>query len=131
MSPQFPVKKSSALPPHINQKLIYMERLDSVFLNDIRNHMYLCTSLAVRFVSLVSDLGDVDNPECRKILKELMCTMIMECDVQRVLSFLSVPVRFVLGEEADKVLSDTREVLENMEISTEDRLIGAFRGSKL
>lgn len=52
-------------------------------------------------------------------------------DVQRVLSFLSVPVRFVLGEEADKVLNDAREVLEGMEISTEDRLIGAFHGSRL
>lgn len=52
-------------------------------------------------------------------------------DVQRVLDFLSVPVRFVLGEEADKVLNDAREVLESMEIGTEDRLIGAFRGSRL
>ena len=105
-----------------------MEKLDSVFLNDIRNHMYFCTGLAVRFVSLVSDLGDVDNPECREVLKRMMCTMIMECDVQRVLSFLSVPVRFVMGEEADKVLEDAREVLEGMEISTEDRLLGALFG---
>ena len=58
----------------------------SVFLDDIRNQMYRCTDLAVRFV---------------------------------------------LGEEADKVLEDAREVLESMEISTEDRLIGALRGSKL
>ena len=103
----------------------------SVFLDDIRNHMYFCTGLAVRFVSLVSDLGNVNNSECREILKELMCTMIMEGEAQRVLDFLSVPVRFVLGEEADKVLNDAREVLESMEISTEDRLIGAFRGSRL
>ena len=88
--------------------------------------MYLCTGLAVRFVSLVSELGDVYNPECREILKELMCTIIMEGEVQRVLDFLSVPVRFVLGEEADKVLSDTKEVLEGMEISTEDRLLGVL-----
>lgn len=105
-----------------------MEKLDSVFLDDIRNHMYFCTGLAVRFVSLVSDQGNVDNPECREILKELMCTMIMEGEAQRVLSFLSVPVRFVLGEEADKVLNDAREVLESMEISTEDRLLGALFG---
>ena len=105
-----------------------MEKLDYEILDDIRNHMYLCTSLAVRFVSLVSDLGDVDNPECREVLKRMMCTMIMECDVQRVLSFLNVPVRFVLGEEADKVLEDAREVLEGMEISTEDRLLGALFG---
>jgi len=57
--------------------------------------------------------------------------MIMECDVQRVLSFLSVHLRFILGEEADKVLEVTRNVLDSMEISTEDRLIGALRGSKL
>lgn len=93
--------------------------------------MYFCTGLAVRFVSLVSDLGNVNNSECRIILKELMCTMIMEGEAQRVLDFLSVPVRFVLGEEADKVLNDAREVLESMEIGTEDRLIGAFRGSRL
>ena len=37
-------------------------------------------------------------------------------------------VRFVLGEEADKVLNDAREVLESMEISTEDRLLGALFG---
>ena len=105
-----------------------MEKLDSVFLDDIRNHMYFCTGLAVRFVSLVSDLGNVDNSECREILKELMCTMIMEGEVQRVLDFLSVPVRFVLGEEADKVLEEAREVLEGMEISTEDRLLGVLFG---
>ena len=69
-----------------------MEKLDSVFLDDIRNHMYFCTGLAVRFVSLVSDMGNVDNPECREILKELMCTLIMEGEAQRVLDFLSVPV---------------------------------------
>ena len=108
-----------------------MGKLDSVFLDDIRNHMYFCTGLAVRFVSLVSDQGNVDNPECREILKELMCTMIMEGEAQRVLDFLSVPVRFVLGEEADKVLEVTRNVLDSMEISTEDRLIGALRGSRL
>lgn len=104
----------------------------SVFLDDIRNHMYSCTSLSLRFVSLVAaDPDKVDSPESRIILKELMCAMIMECDVQRVLSFLSVPVRFVMGDEADKVLNDAREVLESMEIGTEDRLIGAFRGSRL
>lgn len=91
--------------------------------------MYFCTGLAVQFVSLVAaDPDKVDTPEIRIILKELMCTMIMECDVQRVLSFLSVPVRFVLGEEADKVLEDTREVLMGMDISTEDRLLGALLG---
>ena len=105
-----------------------MEKLDSEILDDIRNHMYFCTGLAVRFVSLVSDMGNVDNPECREILKELMCTLIMEGEAQRVLDFLSVPVRFVLGEEADKVLDDAREVLESMEISTEDRLLGALFG---
>lgn len=109
-----------------------MEKLDSVFLDDIRNHMYFCTGLAVRFVSLVAaDPDKVDSPECRDFLKRMMCTMIMEGEAQRVLDFLSVPVRFVLGEEADKVLNDAREVLESMEISTEDRLIGALRGSKL
>lgn len=108
-----------------------MEKLDSVFLDDIRNHMYFCTGLAVRFVSLVSELGDVDNPECREILKELMCTMIMEGDMQRVLDFLNVPVQFVLGGDADNVLDEARKVLDSMEISTEDRLIGALRGSKL
>lgn len=108
-----------------------MEKLDSVFLDDIRNHMYFCTGLAVRFVSLVSDQGNVDNSECREILKRMMCTLIMECDVQRVLSFLSVPVRFVMGDEADKVLDDTRKVLMDMGISDEDRLIGALRGSRL
>jgi len=90
-----------------------------------------CTGLSLRFVLLVSDLGNVDNPECREVLKRMMCTMIMECDVQRVLSFLSVHLRFILGEEADKVLEVTRNVLDSMEISTEDRLIGALRGSKL
>ena len=108
-----------------------MEKLDSVFLDDIRNHMYFCTGLAVRFVSLVSDLGNVDNSECREILKELMCTMIMEGEAQRVLNFLSVPVQFVLGGDADNVLDEARKVLDSMEISTEDRLIGALRGSKL
>lgn len=52
-------------------------------------------------------------------------------DVQRVISFLSVPVRFVMGDEADKVLDDTRKVLMDMGISDEDRLIGALRGSRL
>ena len=101
-----------------------MEKLDSEILDDIRNQMYRCTDLSVRFVSLVSDLGKVDTPEIRIILKELMCTMIMECDVQMVLDFLSVPVRFVFGEEADKVLEVTRNVLDSMEISTEDKLLG-------
>lgn len=108
-----------------------MEKLDSMILQDIKEHMYLCTGLAVRFVSLVSELGDVYNPECREILKRMMCTMIMEGEAQRVLDFLSVPVQFVMGEEADKVLEEAREVLEGMEISTEDRLLGAFRGSRL
>ena len=101
----------------------------SVFLDDIRNQMYRCTDLSVRFVSLVAaDPDKVDSPESRIILKELMCTMIMEGEAQRVLDFLSVPVRFVLGEEADKVLDDAREVLDSMEISTEDRLLGALFG---
>lgn len=105
-----------------------MEKLDSVFFDDIRNHMYFCTGLAVRFVSLVSDQGNVDNSECREILKRMMCTLIMECDVQRVLSFLSVPVQFVLGGDADNVLDEARKVLDSMEISTEDRLLGALFG---
>lgn len=108
-----------------------MEKLDSLILQDIKDQMYRCTGLAVRFVSLVSDLGNVDNSECREILKRMMCTMIMEGEAQRVLDFLSVPVQFVMGEEADKVLEEAREVLEGMEISTEDRLLGAFRGSRL
>lgn len=99
-----------------------------MILQDVKEQMYLCTGLAVRFVSLVADLGNVDNPECREILKELMCTMIMEGEAQRVLDFLSVPVRFVMGEDADKVLFDTKEVLEGMEISTEDRLLGVLFG---
>lgn len=106
-----------------------MEKLDSEILDDIRNHMYFCTGLSVRFVSLVAaDSDKVDSPESRIILKELMSAMIMECDVQRVLNFLSVPIRFILGEEADKVLEDTREVLMGMDISTEDRLLGALLG---
>lgn len=105
-----------------------MEKLDSVFLDDIRNHMYFCTGLAVRFVSLVSDLGNVDNSECREILKRMMCTMIMEGEAQRVLDFLSVPVQFVLGGDADNVLDEARKVLDSMEISTEDRLLGALFG---
>lgn len=92
--------------------------------------MYFCTGLTVRFVLLVADLGNVDNPKCREILKIMMCTMIMKCDVQRVLDFISVPVRFDLSEASDKVLKETWEVLESMEISDEDRLIGALRGSK-
>lgn len=105
-----------------------MEKLDSVFLDDIRNHMYFCTGLAVRFVSLVSDQGNVDNSECREILKRMMCTMIMEGEAQRVLDFLSVPVQFVLGGDADNVLDEARKVLDSMEISTEDRLLGALFG---
>ena len=106
-----------------------MEKLDFEILDDIRNHMYFCTGLAVRFVSLVAaDPDKVDSPESRIILKRMMCTMIMECDVQRVLSFLSVPIRFVLGAEAGKVLEDTRKVLDGMEISEEDRLLGALFG---
>lgn len=108
-----------------------MEKLDFEVIDDLQAQMSRCAALSLQFVSHVSELGNVDNPECREILKELMCTMIMEGEAQRVLSFLSVPVRFVLGEEADKVLNDAREVLESMEISTEDRLIGAFRGSRL
>lgn len=57
--------------------------------------------------------------------------MIMECDVQRVLSFISVPLRLVFGKKADNVLDEARKVLDSMEISDEDRLIGALRGSKL
>lgn len=76
----------------------------------------------------MSELSNVDNPKCREVLKRMMCTMIMEGDAQRVLSFLSVPIRFVLGAEADKVLEDTRKVLDGMEISEEDRLLGALFG---
>lgn len=54
--------------------------------------------------------------------------MIMEGEAQRVLSFLSVPVQFVMGAEADSVLEATRKVLDGMEISTEDRLLGALFG---
>ena len=43
--------------------------------------MYRCTGLSLQFVSLVADLGNVDNPECLKILKELRCTVIMENDM--------------------------------------------------
>lgn len=103
-----------------------MEKLDYEILQDIRNQMYRCIGLAVQFVSLVSEFGNVYNPECRKILKELMCTMIMEGEAQRVLDFLSVPVRFALGEEADKVLSDTKEVLEGMDVSMEDRILSSL-----
>ena len=105
-----------------------MEELDFEVIDDLQAQMSRCAALSLQFVSLVSELGDVYNPECREILKELMCTIIMEGEVQRVLDFLSVPVRFVLGEEADKVLSDTKEVLEGMEISTEDRLLGVLFG---
>lgn len=108
-----------------------MEKLDFEVIDDLQAQMSRCAALSLQFVSLVSDQGNVDNPECREILKKLMCTMIMEGEAQRVLDFLSVPVRFVLGEESDKVLNDAREVLDSMEISTEDRLIGALRGSKL
>lgn len=101
----------------------------SVFLDDIRNHMYFCTGLAVRFVSLVAaDPDKVDSPECRDFLKRMMCTMIMEGEAQRVLDFLSVPVQFVLGGDADNVLDEARKVLDSMEISTEDRLLGALFG---
>lgn len=105
-----------------------MEELDFEVIDDLQAQMSRCAALSLQFVSLVSELGDVYNSECREILKELMCTIIMEGEVQRVLDFLSVPVRFVLGEEADKVLSDTKEVLEGMEISTEDRLLGVLFG---
>lgn len=105
-----------------------MEKLDFEVIDDLQAQMSRCAALSLQFVSHVSELGNVDNPECREILKELMCTLIMECDVQRVLSFLSVPVRFVLGEEADKVLDEARKVLESMEISTEDRLLCALFG---
>lgn len=105
-----------------------MEKLDFEVIDDLQAQVSRCAALSLQFVSHVSELGNVDNPECREILKELMCTMIMEGEAQRVLDFLSVPVRFVLGEEADKVLNDAREVLESMEISTEDRLLGALFG---
>lgn len=106
-----------------------MEKLDFEILEDIKNQTYRCTGLSLQFVSLVAaDPDKVDSPECRDFLKRMMCTMIMECDVQRVLDFLSVHLRFILGEEADKVLNDTRKVLDGMEISTEDRLLGALFG---
>lgn len=108
-----------------------MEKLDFEVIDDLQAQMSRCAALSLQFVSHVSELGNVDNPECREILKRIMCTMIMEGDTQRVLDFISVPIRFVLGTEADKVLADTRKVLDGMEISTEDRLIGAFRGSRL
>lgn len=108
-----------------------MEKLDFEVIDDLQAQMSRCAALSLQFVSHVSELGNVDNPECREILKELMCTMIMEGEAQRVLSFLSVPVRFVLGGDADNVLDEARKVLDSMEISTEDRLIGAFHGSRL
>ena len=105
-----------------------MEKLDFEVIDDLQAQMSRCAALSLQFVSLVSDQGNVDNPECREILKIMMCTLIMEGEAQRVLDFLSVPVRFVLGEEADKVLNDAREVMESMEISTEDRFLGALFG---
>lgn len=105
-----------------------MEKLDFEVIDDLQAQMSRCAALSLQFVSHVSELGNVDNSECREILKELMCTMIMEGEAQRVLDFLSVPVRFVLGEEADKVLDEARKVLESMEISTEDRLLCALLG---
>lgn len=105
-----------------------MEELDFEVIDDLQAQMSRCAALSLQFVSLVSELGDVYNPECREILKELMCTIIMEGEAQRVLNFLSVPVQFVLGGDADNVLDEARKVLDSMEISTEDRLLGVLFG---
>ena len=40
----------------------------------------------------------------------------------------ALSLQFVLGGDADNVLDEARKVLDSMEISTEDRLLGVLFG---
>lgn len=106
-----------------------MKEIDFEVLNDIKYQMDRCTCLAIHYVSIVTaDPGKeiIDTPESREILRRLLCNLIMENDVLRVLDFITVPLKFVMGEESDKIIEKTKKVIESIDISFEDRLLYAI-----
>ena len=104
-----------------------MKRIDFEVLNDIKYQMDRCTCLAIHYVSIVTaDPSKIDTPESREILRRLLCNLIMENDVLRVLDFITVSLKFVMGEESDKIIEKTKKVIESIDISFEDRLLYAI-----
>lgn len=111
---------------------VVMEEIDIEILQDMQEQMNRCTSLSLRYVSIVSRHSDnipgvTASHECQQILKMLLSVLMMENDPSRVLSFLSVPIRFVVDEnKADMVLEETQKVLNNIRLCWQDKLLDAI-----
>lgn len=109
-----------------------MERLDDEILQDMQECMNSCTSLSVRYVSILASNSanipsTVNGPECQKIIKKLLSSLIMENDPSRVLGFLNVPIRFVTDDEkATLILEETQKALDNIRLCWQDRLLDAI-----
>lgn len=74
-----------------------MEQLDNEILQDIQEQMNQCTTLSIRYISILSgNFANIPNAisssECQQILKKLLTSLIMENNPSKVLSFLSVPI---------------------------------------
>lgn len=105
-----------------------MKEIDFEVLKDIKYQMDRCTCLAIHYVSIITTdpSKEIDTPESREILRSLLCNLIMENDVLRVLDFITVPLKFVMGEESDKMIEKTKKIIESIDISFEDRLLYAI-----
>lgn len=102
-----------------------MEKLDLDVLEDIRKQIDYCTCLSLKYVSIIAtDRHKISSLECHEILRRLLCSFIMEGNPQRVLSFLSVPIRFVIIDEtSDMLMEEIRKELESMILDWKDRLL--------
>ena len=106
-----------------------MEQLDDEILQDMQECMKDCTSLSVRYVSILASSSanipnTVNGPECQQILKKLLSALVMENDPSRVLSLLSVPIHFVTDNETATLgIEETKKALYNLRLCWQDRLL--------
>ncbi|WP_294586040.1 hypothetical protein [uncultured Phocaeicola sp.] len=106
-----------------------MEKLDTEILQDMQEQINYCTQLSIQYVSILADNANnianaISNSECQQILKELISTLIMENDTSRVLSFLNLPIRFVMdNEKAEMIMRETQKALERIDIHWQERLL--------
>lgn len=109
-----------------------MEQLDNEILQDIQEQMNQCTTLSIRYISILSgNFANIPNAisssECQQILKKLLTSLIMENNPSKVLSFLSVPISFVTNDEqATLIIEETKKALDNIRLCWQDRLLDAI-----
>lgn len=109
-----------------------MKELDVEILQDLQEQMNYCSRLSLQYASILISSSDnitnaANSPECQQILKKLLATIIMENNVPRVLSFLSVLIRFLTEDEkADRIMEETQKVLESINLYWQDRLLNTL-----